>query len=82
MTNSTELPPVFCANAVIAGLSGPGDCIQMTFMSPIATEAGVVEIPVFRTAMGREAFAQMLDAMNRFHAQLNAATTEAAKKLS
>lgn len=80
MSNSNELAPVFCVDAITAGLTGPGDCVQMTFISPIAVDATVQTIPVFRAAMTREAFGQMLDAMNRFQAEFNAATTEAAKR--
>lgn len=80
MSNSTPLPPIFVDQAEIAGMTGAGDSVQMTFVSHVVTDGAVQAMPVFRVAMTRLAFAELAQSVATFQKDLEAAQTDAAKR--
>lgn len=70
MKSESELAAVFCDRITLGALSGPGDPVQIVFMSPITTEGAVGQVPAFRAAMTREAFSGLVDELIAFRTQL------------
>ena len=59
--SASDLPAVLVTGAQFRAIMGPGESVQMTFVSPLAMTDSVALLPVFRAAMTRRAFFEFVD---------------------
>jgi hypothetical protein len=71
MKSESELAAVFCDRAKMGALSGPGESVQMTFVSTVVgLDETIGQVPAFRVAMTRLAFSEFADMVAAFRIQL------------